>query len=186
MKSKIAMFIVMLSLFSLSCSNGNRPVLDLENFGIESNQEIYQSIKQLFQQGKRSIPDLIEKISDRENVKPYTLHQRSSSVFHVEGVYRCYGFLYAYIIEMIIGEKTFAEVEDLRYYPILGSDANYMYQAGVIMDKFGNVATEQDLVEIQRIYKAWWKKNKNKSLERLRKEWWNDLKPLANSPFHWE
>jgi hypothetical protein len=185
-KFKIALYVIFLSLFSLNCSRARNVVHHVEALGIDDRNVNSEFVLNLFKLGKRSIPYLIERISDKEINRYYRLSDPDGPYFFVQGMYKCYGFLYAYIIEIILAKETLAGVDELDNCDFVGSRENLVYLGGVIMKKNRDFATWRDLTEIQKVYRTWWRKNKNKSLQQMRKDWWDDKRPLSKSRFYWK
>ncbi len=156
---------------------------DVVDLGYEKERCTYDAISCLHLKGEKSIPLLINKISDCQSKTFFTLANSRNSQFG--GYYECYGFFYAYLIELILGKEKLDEIEDLYLYHGLGAQGNYIYWDGLLVDENEKMADKSNLSEIQEIYAAWWENNKHKSLKQLREDWKNDRGPLSGSRYRW-
>ena len=168
------------------CGNQAKNVANELNILKNENPDIKKkAIFELHEGGKKSIPLLIREISD--NTKILCQIQNPKYSFYGEAN-TYFGVLSAFVIELIIGRETLSTENSLKSQFLLGGDYNnYVYTKGVIIDEENNRSiTEADLIEIRKIYEAWWEKNKSKSIEQLRNDWRNNIRPLSGSKYHWE
>jgi hypothetical protein len=155
---------------------------EIWGLGYERNIESYHAIVELHKQGKKSIPLLIDEIDNCQPLTDLTFaHPRNSIIW---GTYNCYGFLYAYLVELILAKEKI-ETHSSQFYKILGSDDNFIFFNGVLSKNNACVARKEDLPEIKNAYRAWWEKNKWKSLAELRENWKHEKRPLTGSRFGW-
>lgn len=141
----------------------------------------YQAIAEIHKGGKESIPLLIDRITDCEKPVPLIFSHPLNS--YIAGIHECPGFLYAYMVEMILGAEQIDATPGSNNY-FMGAEENYVYWFGVLWND-GKVAASKDLKAIQKIYRQWWEKNKEKSLRELREAWKDKKKPLSGSNFYW-
>ncbi len=160
---------------------------DVEMLGYESERRECEAILKIHQMGKQAIPELIAEISTLQKAKvPYDLRNPWDSHFEIDNEFESYGFLYAYIVELILGKEKIEAIDWQGMSRFLGMPQNFVYWAGMIKDETGKRARGKNLIEIQRIYKDWWLRNKYKSLKQLRAEWQKGIRPLSGSKFKWE
>jgi hypothetical protein len=165
--------------------SGNSPVRlrnDVAQLGYEVSIMFYHAIVELHKHGKESIPLLIDEINNREkSIGLIFSHPHNS---HFGEIYDCYGFLYVYLVELILGREKIKESAD-SYGGFLGPRENYVFWYGLLAKENGKTTSCQDLKEIQGVYRAWWEKNREKSLPELRRAWKNKSGPLSGSGFFW-
>lgn len=107
------------------------------------------------------------------------------------------GIRYAYLVDYILSKdsietvnKTWNEGEDLLHWTELTKPYR-IYNIGIIVkqDKNGkpllDALNHNDMVIIKSLYEKWWKENKSKSIELLRKEWKEKGSILRNSEYMW-
>lgn len=136
--------------------------------------------------GKESIPVLIDEIGDGHK-RMLSLADPMLSTIRDMSLYLNHGIVAAYVIELILAKPNLTINVPGDYPFLLGTNReNYIYGHGVIVDNNDKVVKEDRLHEVKTIYQKWWKKNKDKSLEELRKDWQANIRPLTGSNFHWE
>ncbi len=158
---------------------------ELHDLGYEEFRVSFNAIMKLHQHGKESIPFLIDEISNQKSSTLYSLANPLNSNFNIEGSYDCLGFLYAYIIELILAKETLAEADDFPCCQFLGSEYNCIFWDGVLRFSNGKAVKKGDLNEIEKSYEDWWRRNKHKSLRQLRKDWNKGIVPLDKSGYYW-
>jgi hypothetical protein len=168
------------------CGNQAKSVVnELNNLKNEHPDTKKKAIFELHEGGKKSIPLLIREISDDTKI----LCQIQNPKYSFYGEANTYfGVLSAFVIELIIGREKLNTEKSLKSEFLLGSDdTNYVYTKGVIIDDENKRSIKEgDLIKIREIYEAWWEKNKSKSIEQLRNDWRNNIRPLSGSKYHWE
>jgi len=146
--------------------------------------------------GKQAIPALVEHISDAE-IAPSTalmLHNPfMSGVFTGTPRNEFAGILNAYIVELILAKDRLSATE--RDPHLLLSVRDYIYGEGVMVKGGESSSTDSssisqldasDLPRIERIYSEWWRRNKNKPLAEMRRDWNAKHRPLTGSRYRWE
>lgn len=177
-----------ISLVALTILGGCTPRVtrvELHDLGYEKYRISFNAIVKLHQFGKKSIPFLIDEISDRKACTLFSLVDPINSDYDIEGDYNCLGFLYAYIVELILAKETLAEADNFPCCQYLGSRLNCVFWDGMLRFSDGKAAQKKDLQEIKKVYKDWWRKNKHKSLRQLREDWRKGLVPLEKSKYYW-
>ena len=137
---------------------------------------------------KKIIPFLIDKIDINKKVLINLMHPLHST-FIIRSFENYAGFLAAYIIELIIGREELSMDNPMNRNFMLGcggkSIKNYLYINGVIVREDEQEIKFDDMKRIKQIYKNWWQKNKQNSLEELRKEWKQGNRPLSGTFYQW-
>ena len=107
-----------------------------------------------------------------------------------------YGIRYAYLIDYVLSKdsieivnKNWEEQEDWIHWDELTKPYR-IYRIGVIVKQDENnkpilePLTHEDMVKIKKMYSDWWKQNKDKSIETLRKEFRKENK-ILKLPYVW-
>lgn len=136
--------------------------------------------------GKEAIPLLIGEIDT--NKKAAILVRHTYDSFILKEAYTNYvGVLYAYVIELILGRDRLLPTIHTPIIWILGDNMDiYIYWHGIINYKDRRKSFDlYDMKVIKQIYQEWWDKNKDRSIEKLRMDWENGIKPLTGSDYKW-
>lgn len=150
-------------------------------------------MKEIHSYGKDIVPYLIRNIDmDKFGLAGFVNPYESNLANTVVG--SPLGINYAYMIELILAKDSILDkvnyesgydiwYEKMKPYQIYGqcviireTDQNNPKDSKITFD---------DMKTIKAIYNDWWKSNKDKSLESLRKIWRETGSPLQNSPFMW-
>jgi hypothetical protein len=168
----------------------------LESLKLGTLYEKRLAVLTLYRLGKQAIRALVEHLKDSDPVPSSTLMLHSPAIsFVLPGADHdeLEGVLYAYVIELIVANDNLATNERDDPHALLGV-RDYVYGQGVIVKGEYSptdlsritLANPSDLPEIQRIYSGWWRRNKNKPLAEMRREWKANRRPLTGSQYHWE
>lgn len=187
-KKQIKFVFIILTAISLSIFASDRIKTLIEKFGV-SHKECKFAIFKLHRMGKDAIPFLIEAINAEKKIGNIMTNPMSSLL--TEDIARVYpGVMAAYVIELIVARECLNTKEFFENEFTLGGGnfENYIYYYGIIL-KGKRVRIDQisereridpnDVAEIQRIYRFWWEKNRQKPLEQLRIEWESGKRPRA-------
>ncbi len=142
------------------------------------------AIFRIFENGKRSIPLLIELIPENSY---FSYHLKNPDNPKKYEFFENIGFAYAYLVELILGREKLEFDDDADDF--LGSKKNYVYWDGEIAHREAwktKVIDASTLFEIQYWYRRWWKDNKHKSLRQLRAEWKKGNRPLSATNYCWK
>ena len=136
--------------------------------------------------GKEAISDLVDAIQD-DSMTIICLHNPISSIITRGSLNNFAGILAAYMIELILAKDKLNLGGDGNSVWVFGGDPqNYIYDNGVIIRNDGGDLGHRDIKMIMEIYKTWWQQSQARSIEGLRDEWQNNVRPLTGSDFHWE
>ncbi len=136
--------------------------------------------------GKEAIPHLVDAIHD-DRLTLICLHNPISSRITRGSLNNFAGILAAYMIELILAKDKLHLGGDGDSVWVFGGDPqNYIYDNGVMARNDGGGLTYRDIKIIMGIYKTWWQQSQARSIEGLRDEWQNNVRPLTGSDFHWE
>ena len=140
----------------------------------------------LYEQGKKAIPALVDRIEDSEIAYQSTNVLASpviSSAPPDSQHDQFAGVLYAYVIELILARDNVSRDETGSCKFLLGLD-DYVYGHGLILN--GNeLIKANDLSRIKQIYLRWWTGNRGKNLTEMRQEWQRLHRPLAGTEYRW-
>jgi hypothetical protein len=164
-------------------SQSNSIVNELNNLKSDHLETNKKAIFELHKNGKKSIPLLIKEISD--NTKVMNQIQNPKYSFYGE-THVFFGVFSAYVIELILGREKLNTENSYKSLFLLEKSTNYIYTRGLIIDEENRIINEEDLIKIRKIYEAWWEQNRSKSIEQLRDDWRNNIRPLSGSKYHWE
>ena len=184
----IILFLLILSFCQVSLAN-NSEDKDLEMYindiMINNDAKRYNAVFNIHNYGKDAIPFLIEKIDTDKKSWTLVKHPNNSFVFK-EALTNYVGVLYAYVVELILGKDRLLPNKTEQVIRILGdNNDNYIYWNGIIDCKGRRTFNMEDMKEIKQTYESWWHKNKTRSIEELRTDWKNDIKPLTGSDYWW-
>jgi hypothetical protein len=156
----------------------------LMNFSDSKHKE---GIIKLFRSGKEAIPFLIKGISCCDIVTN-SLVNPTGSLLTDNHLRICSGAYAAYVIEMIlaidhIDEKKYFMEKDFLFSEI----EHYLYFNGFIVNAKNDCVSQnkKEMTTIAGFYKEWWEKNSQKTLEELKKDWKDGIRPLSGSGFRW-
>lgn len=177
-------FLVLFLSLSGGCANA-KISRSINNIQTANKKNFTQkTIIRIFKDGKTSIPLLIDNISEKRGAFAFELKNPLNQ--KKEQFYLSFGFLYAYLVELILAKDTL-EI-DLESKKLLMSSDNYIFWEGSVIPGLSDriVTADEALIEIQRYYRQWWNENKHKSLQQLRKEWKLGKRPLNGSKYGWQ
>ncbi|MEZ5425023.1 MAG: hypothetical protein R2747_02050 [Pyrinomonadaceae bacterium] len=133
---------------------------------------------------KEAIPALIENISNSKKVVAYLSNPLSSGPLVRDPPM---GVFSAYLIESILGRERLEERTIDNIPSTLGNDPNnYVYWNGFIVNSQNELIKDGDLIEVQKIYRVWWEKNKDESICELREGWKNGERILNGKDYEWK
>ncbi len=189
MKQTSYLFIALIILIFgiIGCGNKTSDLTTLiDTLKSESLQHRQKAFVELHAMGKKAIPDLIEAIDDNDTT--FIFMQNPASYNFETGALTNYaGILPAYVIELILArDKLKVSGQGDSLWVFSGDPQNYIFDSGVIVKKEGGPLTYRDMKKIAEIYRTWWKQNKNRSIEGLRDEWKNNVRPLTGSDYFWK
>jgi hypothetical protein len=142
------------------------PQESIRKLGDDSTRVQNEGAEELFEMGKRAIPSLINSIGSTETIAVAYWNPISSEA-PPEGakIRQLATEIYAYMIEIILSkeDKMLTEYND---------------------DGTCTVSID-DLVKVRRVYSDWWDRNKDKSIEQLRDDWKNGVRPLTGTDYKW-
>lgn len=170
-------------------------MIEWGNVSVYSETKV-EHIKLVHSKGKSIIPILIKYI-DIE-VETYNGLMVIDSLFQYPyfRLSEYYGVFFAYLIDLILAKEEIF-IPNVR--PLYYLTDTYKYETGLLYD-YCKIAPSDvlqknkrkyidlkysDIKKIKEFYSKWWKKNKNKSLEKLREDYKNGVRPLANSGYEW-
>ncbi len=170
----------------------------LKSLKRETLSERSSAVIALHRLGKKAILALVEHISDAEIAPSSTLMLHTpfiSAVYTGAPRDEFAGVLNAYVVELILAKDNLATTE--RDPHLLLSVGDYVYGQGALVkgessttdmsDVSGmSQVNATDLPHIKRTYSEWWRRNKNKTLAEMRRDWKANRCPLTGSPYHWE
>lgn len=168
-------------------------ILEWDEITIKKDLHI-KYIKKIHSKGKIIIPDLIKKIDFRNEVVLHLFDPLSSKICISLSLDEYIGVFYAYLIELILKKDDI--FTPLTYSP---HSTEYNYGSGIIFcccriaprnlnaDCSTSLVdlTYRDIMKIKQVYTEWWANNKDKSLEELREDYKNGIRPLTNSDYEW-
>jgi hypothetical protein len=172
------------------------PQESIRKLGDDSTRVQNEGAEELFEMGKRAIPSLINSIGSTETIAVAYWNPISSEA-PPEGakIRQLATEIYAYMIEIILSREEF--VCDGKDFMFLCSYDNHAYYSFLLFDKKEDkMLTEynddgtctvsiDDLVKVRRVYSDWWDRNKDKSIEQLRDDWKNGVRPLTGTDYKW-
>jgi hypothetical protein len=152
----------------------------------ESMMDRQAAFIELHALGKKAIPHLVDAIHD-DSITFLCLHNPISSRITKGSLNNFAGILAAYMIELILAKDKLQLGGYGDSLWVFGDDPqNYIYDNGVIARNDGGDLTHVNIKKVMEIYKTWWQQNEARSIEGLRDEWKNNVRPLTGSDFHWE
>ncbi len=178
----LAFLLISLSFSGCVCGAISEHINKIRN---DPEEKLTQAaIFRIFNNGKRSIPLLIEVISEKRYFR-YRLNNPDNPT--TSKINENIGYVYAYLIELILGKEELELI--VTDDDFLGSKKNYVYWEGIVAFQDPEetaLIDEHTLFEIQYLYRRWWKNNNHKSLRQLRDEWKRGSRPLTHSRFCWK
>ena len=181
------LFIIICLAAANSCySQSNKEVIKQSISKLHSHNilERRQAIMNLHDQGKASIPYLIEKIDDTEIVIFSMGHPWNSDGIVLYNMASYAGTLFSYMVELILARDALQETLTPTPFFFSNND-NWIYWDGVIERADKQPLNAEDMKKIKMHYKTWWKNNKEKSIEELREDWKNQKRPLSKTVYSW-
>ncbi len=136
--------------------------------------------------GKNAIPALIRQIGEPSVVpvtlgNPYLSHKPPNKQY-------C-GQVAAYLVELVLARETL----DLHGFRepvnslLQGNPDIYIYPLGyIVVDRGSKPISPTSLKKVQSAYAKWWEANSGKSMEDLRNDWRNGIRPLTESLYAWK
>ncbi|MDJ1473643.1 hypothetical protein [Xanthocytophaga flava] len=137
--------------------------------------------------GKSAIPCLLDLIdTDRKSFVGFQDPESSSVNSFSSNNYS--GINVAYLVELILAKDSIVVRKSSTWKTQVEPYRIYTY--GVIVKNVNNSPLLRpleysDMKTLKDIYLAWWKLNKNKSIEQLRRDWKAGKGPLATSKYKW-
>ncbi len=188
-KSVIHIFIVagILILAITGCTHKTADIPSLiGTLKSESMMDRQAAFIELHALGKKAIPPLIDAIND-DSMTFICLNNPISSTISQGSLSNYSGILAAYMIELILARDKLHLGGSGNSVWVFGSDPqNYIYDNGFIARNDGGDLMHRDIKDISEIYRTWWEQNKSRSIEGLRDDWQNNVRPLSGSDYHWE
>ncbi len=152
----------------------------------ESMMDRQAAFIELHALGKKAIPPLIDAIDD-DSMTFICLNNPHSSTISQGSLSNYSGIMAAYMIELILARDKLKLGGSGDSVWVFGGDPqNYIYNNGFIVRNDGNDLMHRDVKDISEIYRTWWEQNKSRSIEGLRDDWQNNVRPLTGSDYHWE
>jgi hypothetical protein len=159
-----------------------------ENGGLCEQRKAFARVHQL---GKTAMPSLIDGIgSDRKAYLFALKDPYSSAIYPGEMERHSVGVWALFAIDAILSReaepKHFGSEDPEKCDFLFATYDRQKYRASIAPTKGkGEAVSHSDMLEIQRIYRMWWEKNKTKSTEQLRADWKNGDRPLKGSDYRW-
>lgn len=181
-----AITLVLLMFGMVNCADENKDLsLLAKELKCQSAMERQNAFIEFHSLGKEAISYLIDEIADN-NMTFICLHNPISSMISKGSLENYAGILAAYTIELILAREKLQIGGSGDSVWVFGSDPhNYIYSNGVIQRNDGNNLSPNDMKIIMNIYKTWWQQSQSRSIEGLRDEWQNGLRPLSGSDYSW-
>ncbi|MCB1053757.1 MAG: hypothetical protein KDC71_24345 [Acidobacteria bacterium] len=140
-----------------------------------------QAVLYLHSQGKIGIDCLMEMVSDAGEAEYIISSPNNSQILYpfkkIKGLYA------AFIIEVILANKMLDQKES----KFLLNEEEYPFRHGMIINGKGEPigTNSKEMKKVADQYRAWWIKNKTKSIEELRNDWASGKGPLSGSRYSW-
>lgn len=104
-----------------------------------------------------------------------------------QNIYSSVGILSAFIIELIVRRDSLKIDRKDKIITLLGGNSdNYPFWEGLIVKSDYAKLKDEDLGEIQEIYQSWWERNREKSIEELRRNSKDGASILQGTKFKWK
>ena len=185
-KSRAALLIHLLLIWALFADGIPEYIEKLRRFPETKNKE---GILGLFNAGKDSIPFLINEIG-RCDIVFNRLPNSMGSILTEDHLKICLGAYAAYVIEMIlaidqIDDKTFLLEKDLLF--SISEQKHYLYWNGFVVNDEDKCVSRnaEEMKNVASFYLLWWEKNKDRSLDQLKKDWKDGVRPLSGTGYRW-
>jgi hypothetical protein len=159
----------------------------VEEGGVCEKRNAFNQVHRL---GKQAIPSLVERIGTNRKVLTIDLKDPAVSYIHPGELDNNFVGTWAlFAIDAVMSREPEQkvlwrkEVEACDF--LFGADRTKYRPSAVLLKDGGEPLTHRDMLEIERLYRLWWEKNKAKSLPQMQADWKNGNRPLNGSTYHW-